>query len=111
MFSFMKSASPVKREPISKAKELLKEKKGAVLLDVRNPDEFRSERIPGSVNLPLGQIQRIEQVVPDKNTPVLVHCLSGARSATAATQLIRMGYTDVTDLGGIHSWPYDTISG
>lgn len=51
---------------------------------------------------------KIADVVPDKDTTVIIYCRSGNRSRSAANKLIDMGYTKVFDLGGIIDWPYDT---
>lgn len=74
---------------------------GALLLDVRTPEEYRSGHIPGSRNLPLDALQGIATAAPDKGTPLYVYCRSGARSKQAVTLLQRMGYTRVTNIGGI----------
>lgn len=74
---------------------------GALLLDVRTPDEYAQGRVPGSVNLPLQVFTQIEVVAPDKNTPLFVYCHSGARSSRFAKTMKKLGYTDVTDIGGI----------
>ena len=58
----------------------------AVLLDVRTSGEFREGRIPGAVNLPLQQIASVEKKVADKETPLFVYCLSGARSGQAVAR-------------------------
>jgi len=76
----------------------------AVLIDVRNPGEFASGYIEGAISLPLDRIdQGIEFRVPDKNTPIIVYCVSGARSAAARNGLIKLGYTNVSNGGGIGS--------
>ena len=80
---------------------------GAVLLDVRTPEEFAGGHIPGSKNLPLQSIFDIEKVVTDIQTPVFVYCQSGARSRRAAAFLEKSGYTEVTDLGGISAYRGD----
>lgn len=86
--------------PKSEAVALLN--KGALLLDVRSTGEFASEQVDGAVNVPLDSLEaRIAGVAPDKNHPVLVHCLSGTRSAFAVRTLRRLGYTQVHDLGSI----------
>lgn len=74
---------------------------GAVLLDVRTPEEYREGHIPGSRNLPLQTLQQVTGLVPDRNTPLFVYCHSGARSGQAAGLLQRMGYTQVHNIGGI----------
>lgn len=77
---------------------------GAVLLDVRTPQEFREGHIPGSRNVPLQTIQAAADIVPDKSAPVFVYCLSGARSRQAAGALAQMGYTNVKNIGGISAY-------
>ncbi|MCI7741613.1 MAG: rhodanese-like domain-containing protein, partial [Clostridiales bacterium] len=57
---------------------------GAVLLDVRTPDEYRQGHIPGSKNVPLKSISKVAGMIDNKSTPIFVHCLSGARSRQAA---------------------------
>ncbi len=75
---------------------------GALIIDVRSPEEFRQAKIPGAINLPLGEVrEKISQRVKDKNQPLLVHCLSGGRSAIARLQLRRLGYTKVYNLGSL----------
>ena len=58
---------------------------GAVLLDVRTPEEYAEGHIEGSRNIPLQNIERTESVFKDKSTPLFVHCRSGARSAQATS--------------------------
>lgn len=77
---------------------------GAVLLDVRTPQEYREGRIPGSRNVPLQAIERIASVAQTKDTPLFVYCHSGARSRQATGILQRMGYTRVTDIGGMAAY-------
>lgn len=74
---------------------------GAVLLDVRTVQEYSEGHIPGSKNLPLQTIDRAEKLIPKKDTPLFAYCYSGARSRQAVAMLQRMGYTDVTNIGGI----------
>lgn len=81
-----------------------KQREGAVLLDVRTEEEYAEGRIPESVNLPLQRIGSAEAVVSEKTTPIYVYCHSGARSRQAKAALVRMGYGDVTDLGGIAAY-------
>ena len=73
---------------------------GALVIDVREPDEYGSGKIPGTVNIPLGELSlRIGQVCPDKNRVVLLHCLSGVRSGIAVGTLKSLGYSNVHNLG------------
>lgn len=77
---------------------------GAVLLDVRTPDEYRQGHIPGSKNVPLQSISKVTGMIDNKSTPIFVHCLSGARSHQAAAILKQMGYTNVKNIGGISAY-------
>lgn len=77
---------------------------GAVLLDVRTAEEYKGGHIPGSKNIPLDALDRVTEVVKEKNTPIFVHCLSGARSARAAAAMKQMGYTNVRNIGGINGY-------
>lgn len=73
---------------------------GAVLVDVRTPEEFRERSLPGAINLPLATVaQSITNRVPDRRQVVLLHCRSGARSGTAEKELRSLGYTNVFNLG------------
>ena len=80
----------------------------AVAVDVREPDEFQVGHLPGAKLLPLGEVlRRAGEVLPDKNAPWLIYCRTGRRSADAVQKLESLGYTDLYDLGGILSWPYE----
>ncbi len=77
---------------------------GAVLIDVRNQGEYASGFIEGAISMPLDRIsQSIQTKIPEKNTPIIVYCLSGARSAAAKKGLIKLGYTNVSNGGGVGS--------
>ncbi len=73
---------------------------GAVLLDVRTPEEYDEGHIEGSKNIPLQSIEKTKMIIKEKSTPIFVHC----RSAQATSILKRMGYTNVEDIGGIMSY-------
>ena len=74
----------------------------AVLLDVRQADEFNAGHIDGAVLVPHDTIaEKVGAVVPDKNTPVYIYCRSGRRSAIAVEAMKKLGYTNLTDLGGM----------
>lgn len=74
------------------------ENKNIVLLDVRSVEEYQSGHLPKSKNVPLDSLQRIQV---DKNKELYVFCYSGSRSAMATRQLKQVGYTNVTNIGGI----------
>jgi len=71
----------------------------AVLLDVRTRAEFSVDRLPGARNIPVGELSRRVHEVGTKKRPVLVYCMSGARSRSAARQLEASGFETVIDLG------------
>ena len=81
-----------------------------IILDVREQDEYDSGYIPGAVLLPVGTIDdtTAAQVIPEKDSTVLVYCRSGNRSKTASAALADLGYTNIYEFGGINTWPYDT---
>ena len=81
----------------------------ALIMDVREQDEYDSGHIPGAVLLPVGTITEdsAAEVIPGKDTTVLVYCRSGNRSKTAAQALAELGYTDICEFGGISTWPYE----
>ena len=85
---------------INKGLEEYRSTPGAVLVDVREPDEFASGHIPGAVNAPLSTIN---QVSLPKDKPLFLYCLRGTRSKQAAGILKRMGYT-VKSIGGISGY-------
>lgn len=77
---------------------------GAVLLDVRTPQEFAQGHVPGSVNVPLQELNRVTAVVPDPATPLFVYCQSGGRSGQAVSALQRAGYTAAKNIGGMGTY-------
>jgi sulfur-carrier protein adenylyltransferase/sulfurtransferase len=79
---------------------------GAVVLDVREPDEYEQGAIPGAVHIPRGTLESsVENRITDKSAPVIIHCASGIRSAFAAKTLSDMGYQDVVSMsGGFNKW-------
>lgn len=77
---------------------------GAVLLDVRTPQEYQEGHIPKSKNVPLQMINKNTSAVGAKETPLFVYCYSGSRSSQAVDALKRMGYTNVINIGGISSY-------
>ena len=89
------------RTNINDAVEAWRRTPGAVLLDVREADEFRSGHIPGAVNAPLSAVS---QVTLPKDKPLFVYCLRGTRSRRAVSRLKRMGYQNVRSIGGIASY-------
>ena len=82
-----------------------------VLIDVRTEEEYSEQRIEGAILIPHTEIKnRAVSEIPDKKTTIIVYCRTGIRSANACEELSNLGYTNVYDLGGITSWPYETVS-
>ena len=81
-----------------------------IILDVREQDEYDSGHIPRAVLLPVGTINEdtAAEVIPEKDSTVLVYCRSGNRSKTAAAALASLGYTKIYEFGGINTWRYET---
>ena len=94
----------IKLPDIDKGVKIYKSVPGAVLLDVRSGNEYREGHIPESKNLPLQIIEEAEKEIPDKNLPLFVYCYSGARSERAVAALEKMGFSCVTNIGGISSY-------
>lgn len=74
---------------------------GALIIDVRSPAEYAQGHVPNAINIPATSIGTIVNVAPDKQTPLFVYCLSGHRSGAATRALKGMGYTHVSNIGGI----------
>ena len=93
------------------AKEMM-DSQEVIILDVREQDEYDNGHIPGAVLLPVGSIDETTaaEVIPDKDSTVLVYCRSGNRSKTASSALAELGYTNIYEFGGISTWPYETES-
>jgi sulfur-carrier protein adenylyltransferase/sulfurtransferase len=91
-------------EPVEAEEELSRDK--AVVLDVREPDEYEQGALPGAVHIPRGTLETsVEGKIPDKSSHVVVYCAGGTRSAFAAKTLQELGYTDVASvIGGFNRW-------
>lgn len=94
----------LKGPDINKGVEEYRATEGAVLVDVRTPEEYSKRNIPGSKNVPLQNLSEIEKVAPDKNTPLFVYCLSGGRSSSATKEFKKMGYCNIKNIGGISAY-------
>ena len=93
----------------SEAKALMDSESGYIILDVREQYEYDEGHIPGAILIPYGEIaDRAEKELPDKDQLILVYCRSGRRSKIAAEELVKLGYTNVKEFGGIIDWEYET---
>jgi rhodanese-related sulfurtransferase len=76
---------------------------GAVVLDVRNPDEYEAGHVPGAKLIPLGELGARQEEIPDGD-PIYVVCASGGRSLTATKAMVQAGYRAVSVAGGTKAW-------
>lgn len=80
-------------------------RRGAVLLDVRTPQEFAAGHLEGARNIPVQELEEKLSALPaEKSAPIVVYCRSGTRSAKAASLLKQAGYSEVRDLGAMSNW-------
>ena len=97
---------PIKLTPAQARQKMTNEQ--VTIIDVRRPDECAGGHIPGAVNLPNETIRHSAlAALPDEDAVLLVYCRSGHRSAQAAAKLVRLGYKQVYDFGGLLQWPYE----
>ncbi|WFE68429.1 rhodanese-like domain-containing protein [Thiomicrospira sp. R3] len=89
--------------PCEQAKALIKDHQGQ-LVDVRTPQEFMMEPIPGSINIPLHEIDQVAAQKLNKSLPVVVFCRSGQRSYMAQQILMGQGFASVHNLGPSMAW-------
>ena len=91
------------------AKELMDSQEDYIILDTRTQEEYDESHIPGAILIPYDEIsEKAEGVLTDKNQLILVYCRSGRRSKLAAEDLVKLGYTNIKEFGGIIDWPYET---
>jgi len=96
----------------SDAKTRLDTEKGIILLDVRTKGEYLEKHIPKSTLIPVDILaNEASKKLPNKNAEIMVYCKSGSRSGVAVKTLLKLGYTNIYNLGGIVGWPYETVSG
>ncbi|MBN2851777.1 MAG: rhodanese-like domain-containing protein [Clostridia bacterium] len=81
-----------------------------IILDVREQSEFDEGHLPNALLIPLGTLQKnAESMLPDKNAQILVYCRSGNRSKQGSEILVGLGYTNIYEIGGINTWPYEIV--
>ena len=96
---------------MDEAVSMMEKESGYIILDVRTPEEFAEKHIPNAVNVPNETIGTTAiPELPDKNQLIMVYCRSGRRSKQAAEKLVKLGYTNVVEFGGIIDWKGETVS-
>ena len=92
----------------AEAKALMDSESGYIIIDARTQEEYDQGHIPGAILIPEYEIaDRAEKELPDKDQLILVYCRSGRRSKIAAEELVKLGYTNVKEFGGIIDWEYE----
>ncbi len=91
----------------AEAKEIMDSQEGYIILDTRTQEEYDEGHIPGAILIPHDEILvKAEGMLADKDQLILVYCRSGRRSKLAAEDLVKLGYANVKEFGGIIDWPY-----
>ena len=94
----------------AEAKALMDSESGYVIIDARTQEEYDQGHILGAIMIPEYEIaDRAEKELPDKDQLILVYCRSGRRSKIAAEELVKLGYTNVKEFGGIIDWEYEIV--
>ena len=94
----------------SEAKTLMDSESGYIIIDARTHEEYNQGHITGAILIPEYEIaDRAEKELPDKDKLILVYCRSGRRSKIAAEELVKLGYTNVKEFGGIIDWEYEIV--
>lgn len=92
------------------AKTIMDTEKDYIIIDARTEEEFAEGYIENAILIPEYEIAtRAEKELPDKEQLILVYCRSGRRSKIASEELVKLGYTNVKEFGGIIDWPYDIV--
>ena len=94
-----------RRITMDEAVTMMAQESGYIILDVRRPDEFAAGHIPNAINVPNETIGTADiPELPDKNQLIMVYCRSGRRSKEASEKLVKLGYTNIVEFGGILDW-------
>ena len=92
------------------AKSIMDTESEYIIIDARTAEEFAEGHIEGAVLLDHVDVKsKAHVVLPDKNALILVYCRSGRRSKIASEELVKLGYTNVKEFGGIIDWPYEVV--
>ena len=99
-----------KQISMDEAVTMMAEETDYIILDVRTPEEFAEKHIPNAINVPNETIGENEiPELPRKDQLILVYCRSGNRSKQASEKLVKLGYTNIYEFGGINDWTGETV--
>lgn len=94
----------------AEAKAIMDRESNYIIIDARTQSEYEEGHIPGAILIPEYEIaERAESELPDKKQLILVYCRSGRRSKIAAEALVKLGYANVKEFGGIIDWKYEIV--
>ena len=94
----------------AEAKALMDSESGYIIIDARTQEEYDEGHIPEAIMIPEYEIaDRAEKELLDKDQLILVYCRSGRRSKIVAEELVKLGYTNIKEFGGIIDWEYETV--
>ena len=92
------------------AKTIMDTESDYIIIDARTTEEFAEGHIENAILIPEYEIaDRAEKELPDKEQLILVYCRSGRRSKIASEELVKLGYTNIKEFGGIIDWPYEVV--
>ena len=104
-------ANTYRQITMPEAVRMMEKEKNYVILDVRTEQEYAAGHIPGAIVIPNETIgtEEIPQL-PDRDQLIMVYCRSGNRSKQASDKLVKLGYTNIVEFGGINSWPGEIVT-
>ena len=92
------------------AKTMMDTESEYIIIDARTTEEFAEGHIADAILIPEYEIaDRAKKELPGKDALILVYCRSGRRSKIASEELVKLGYTNVKEFGGIIDWPYEIV--
>ena len=96
---------------MDEAVTMMAQETGYIILDVRRPDEFAAGHIPNAINVP-NEIIGTDEIpeLPNKDQLIMVYCRSGRRSKEASEKLVKLGYTNIVEFGGILDWKGEIVT-
>ena len=112
LFSCGGSNGSASYEQISQkeAKEIMDTVSDYIIIDARTEEEFTEGHIKGAILIPEYEIaEKAPSLIPQKDALILVYCRSGRRSKIASEELVKLGYTNVKEFGGIIDWQYEIV--
>ena len=96
---------------MDEAVDMMAQETGYIILDVRRPDEFAAGHIPNAINVANETIGTAEiPELPDKDQLIMVYCRRGRRSKEASEKLVKLGYTNIVEFGGILDWKGEIVT-